>query len=112
MRVVDLTDWLVILAIALMAILFFCKRGGRKGSLTDRARHLHGTRLLLQGAFALWAALLMLDRSFVLPLSVPFGIARSPHTMLAAALALAGVGAIWSFRASRLLKPRRIFGTS
>ncbi|HKT90946.1 MAG TPA: hypothetical protein VJS18_02110 [Paraburkholderia sp.] len=107
----DLTDWLVILAIALAAILFFCKRGARKGNLTDRARHQHGTRLLLQGAFALWAALLMLDRSFVLPISVPFGIAISPHTMLATALALAGVGAIWSFRASRLLKPRRIFST-
>ncbi|WP_321948699.1 hypothetical protein [Paraburkholderia sp. J10-1] len=107
----DLTDWLVILAIALAAILFFCRHGGRKGSLTDRARHVHGTRLLLQGAFALWAALLMLDRSFVLPLSVPFGIVVSPHTMLAAALALAGVGSLWSFRASRLLKPRRIFGT-
>ncbi|WP_201696728.1 hypothetical protein [Paraburkholderia hiiakae] len=107
----DLTDWLVILGIALTAILFFCKRGGRKGSLTDRARHLHGTRLLLQGAFALWAALLMLDRSFVLPLSVPFGIAMNPHTILATALALGGVGAIWSFRASRLLKPRRLFST-
>ncbi|WP_321936769.1 hypothetical protein [Paraburkholderia sp. J8-2] len=107
----NLTDWLVILAIALAAILFFCRHGGRKGSLTDRARHVHGTRLLLQGAFALWAALLMLDRSFVLPLSAPFGIVTNPHTMLATALALAGVGVLWSFRASRLLKPRRIFGT-
>ncbi|WP_322032936.1 hypothetical protein [Paraburkholderia sp. J76] len=106
----DLTDWLVILAIALAAILFFCKRNGRAGSLTDRARHLHGTRLLLQGAFALWAALLLFDRSF-LPLNVPFGFAMSPHAMLATALALAGVGALWSFRASRLLKPRRIFST-
>ena len=106
----NLTDWLVILAIALAAILFFCSRGRRKGSLTDRTRHVHGTRLLLQAAFALWAALLMLDRSFVAPLGVPFGHAVSPHTRLATALALAAVGGIWSFRASRLLKPRRIFG--
>ncbi|MEM5400969.1 hypothetical protein [Paraburkholderia unamae] len=105
----ELTDWLVILAIALAAILFFCRRGGRKGGLSDRARHLRGTRLLLQGAFALWAALLMLVRGFVLPLGEPFGIAISHHTMLAIALALAGMGAIWTFRASRLLKPRRIF---
>ena len=61
----DLTDWLVILAIALAAIIFLCSRGGRRGSLADRSRHVHGTRLLLQAAFALWAALLMLDRSFV-----------------------------------------------
>ncbi|WP_028204789.1 hypothetical protein [Paraburkholderia nodosa] len=105
----ELTDWLVILAIALAAILFFCNRSGRKGSLTDRARHVHGTRLLLLGAFALWAALLMLVHSFVLPLGEPFGIAVSHHTTLAIALALAGLGAIWTFRASRLLKPRRIF---
>ncbi|HKR41252.1 MAG TPA: hypothetical protein VJU59_16510 [Paraburkholderia sp.] len=105
----ELTDWLVILAIALAAILFFCSRSGRKGGLTDRARHVHGTRLLLQGAFALWAALLMLVRSFALLPGEPFGIAISHHTMLAIALALAGAGAIWTFRASRLLKPRRIF---
>lgn len=107
MRVVDLTSWLVVLAIALTAILFFCRRVCRKGSLTDRVRHMHGTRLLLQGALALWAALLVLVRSFV----VPFGIAISHHAMLAIALALAGVGAVWTFRASRLLKPRRLFGT-
>lgn len=106
----DLTDWLVLLAVALAAIAFFCSRGGRKGSLTDRVRHARGTRLLVQAALALWAALLMLERSFVTPHSVPFGLALSPRMVLAVALALVAVGGIWSFRASRLLKARRIFG--
>ncbi|CAG9246393.1 hypothetical protein [Paraburkholderia unamae] len=106
----NLTDWLVILAIALAAIAFFCSRNGRKGSLTDRARHAHGTRLLVQATLALWAALLVLERCFAGSVSVPFGLGASPRVALAVALALAAVGGIWSFRASRLLKARRIFG--
>jgi hypothetical protein len=105
----NLTDWLVILAIALAAIAFFCSRGGRKGSLTDRARHAHGTRLLVQAVFALWAALLMLQSSFLAPGSVPFSFALNPRVALAVGLALVAIGAICSFRASRLLKARRIF---
>ncbi|SDC40692.1 hypothetical protein [Paraburkholderia lycopersici] len=106
----NLTSWLVILAIALAAIALFCSRGSRKRSLTDRARHARGTRLLVQAAIALWAALLTLDRSFVSPGGAPFGHALNPRTALAAALALAAIGCICSFRASRLLKARRIFG--
>jgi hypothetical protein len=106
----DLTDWLVILAIALAAIVFFCSRGGHKSNLTDRARHVHGTCLLLLGAVALWSALLMLQGTFMAPVDTPFGHALSPRTALAVALALAAVGIVWSIRASRLLKARRIFG--
>jgi hypothetical protein len=106
----DLTDWLVILAIALAAILFFCARGGHKGNLTDRARHMHGTCLLMLGAVALWSALLMLQGTFIAPLGAPFGHALSPRTALAVALGLGAVGVVWSIRASRLLKARRIFG--
>jgi len=105
----DLMDWIVILAIALTAIAFFCSRGGRKGSLVDRARHAHGTRLLVQAALALWLALLMLVRSFVVPRGATFGLALNPRMVLAVAFALVAVGGIWLFRASRLLKPRRIF---
>jgi hypothetical protein len=106
----DLTDWLVILAIALAAIAFFCSRGGRKGNMIDRARHVHGTRLLMMAVFALWAALLMLQRSLIAPVGAPFGLALSPRMALATALALGAMGIIGSFRASRLLKARRIFG--
>jgi hypothetical protein len=106
----DLTDWLVLLAIALTAVSFYCSRGGRKGNMTDRARYARGKRLLMLAAFALWSALVMLHRCFIASNNEPFALALSPRTALAVAFALGAVGIISSFRASRLLKTRRIFG--
>ncbi len=58
----ELTDWIVILAVTLMAIAFFCARTPVSWSRENRARRLAGTRLLVQAACALWAALLILAR--------------------------------------------------
>lgn len=110
----NLTDWILILAIALSAIGFLCSRTGhrsRSRSYVDRARRARGTRLLMQAVIALWAALLTLDRCFVAPSGAPFGLALRPHVALGMALALVLVGSVWSFRASRLFRARRIFGT-
>ncbi|WP_322102013.1 hypothetical protein [Paraburkholderia sp. J41] len=110
----NLTDWVLILAIVLSAIVFLCSCNGRRRrsrSYVDRARRAQGTRLLMQAAIALWAALLTLERCFVEPAGGPFGFALRPPVALGAALALAVVGLVWSFRASRLFRARRIFGT-
>ncbi|WP_028219132.1 hypothetical protein [Paraburkholderia oxyphila] len=104
----DLTDWIVLLAIALMAIAFFCKRTGRRATTAERARHARGTRMLIQAAIALWSALFMLERTLVSPGSLPIGH-LNPHAALAVVLALAVAGCLWSIRGRSLLKPRRIF---
>jgi fructose-specific phosphotransferase system IIC component len=108
----DLTDWLLILAIALTAIAFYCARAVRRAKFIDHARHRHGTRLLIQGALALWTALLTLDRSFVSPGAVPFGLTLSADVVLAAALGLIVAGTLWSVRGCRLLRPRHLFSAS
>lgn len=105
----DLTDWIVLLVIALMAIAFFCRRSHRRGTAAERARHLRGTRMLIQAAIALWGAMLMLERAFVAPGGMPFGAALSTHTVLGVVVVLAGAGCLWSIRGHRLLKTRRIF---
>jgi hypothetical protein len=105
-----LTDWIVILAVALMAIAFYCSRSNPDATFCDRMRHRRGTRLLLQGAIALWAALLTLDRSFVSPGGVPFGLNLSADTVLALALMLVVAGCRWSVRGRRLLRSRQLFG--
>lgn len=106
----DLTDWIVILAIALLAVAFFCARNQRRANFVDRARHRLGTRLVVQGTFAFWAALLTLDRSFVSPGAVPFGLNVDPRAVLGVALMLFVVGCIWAIRGGRLLRTRRLFG--
>ncbi|MFX1672641.1 hypothetical protein PWR63_10225 [Paraburkholderia sp. A2WS-5] len=104
----DLTDWVVLLAIALMAIAFFCTRTGRRRTAAERARHARGTRMLIQAAIALWGALFMLERTLVSPGSLS-AAHLNPHAALAVVLALAGAGCLWSIRGRSLLKPRRIF---
>ncbi|QGZ61739.1 hypothetical protein [Paraburkholderia acidisoli] len=113
----NLTDWVVILAIVLAAIAFLCPRNRRRGSFVDRARRAQGRRLLMQAAVALWGALLTLERCFVAT-SVTAAAGRAspsfflrPHVALGMALALAVVGLVWAFRACRLFKARRIFST-
>ncbi len=108
----ELTDWIVVLAIALMAIAFYCSRANRNTALVDlvdRARRRRGTRLLVQGAIALWSALLTLDYSLVSPGSVPFGLKLSAQALLALALLLVVAGGNWSRRGLRLLRPRPLF---
>ena len=55
----ELTDWIVFLAVTLMAIAFFCARTRPNWSRENRARRLAGTRMLVQAACSLWAALLI-----------------------------------------------------
>ncbi|MGF6778144.1 hypothetical protein [Paraburkholderia sp. GAS334] len=107
----ELTDWMIILAVALMTIAFFCTRARANWSLENRVRRLTGTRLLVQAALALWSALLLLQRG-VFALEDIAGLRLAPHTVMAGALMLIAVACYWSVRGSRLLKPRRLFAAS
>ena len=60
----ELVDWIVVLAVILMAIAFFCARTPANWSRQNRTRRLAGTRMLIQAACALWAAVLVLARGF------------------------------------------------
>jgi hypothetical protein len=104
----ELTDWIVIFAIALLAAAFFCRRAPARWSLENRARRFTGTRLLVQAAFSLWAALLILVRG-LFALDGLLGMRPAPHTVIAGAAILVAFGCYWSIRASKLLKPRRLF---
>lgn len=106
----ELTDWIVILAVALMAIAFFCLRAPTAWSLENRMRRLTGTRLLVQAAIALWSALLLLQRG-VFSLDDVAGLRPAPHVAIACALILAVAAGYWSVRGIRLLKPRQLFAT-
>jgi hypothetical protein len=104
----ELTDWIVILAVALIATAFFCGCAPAGWSLENRARRFTGTRLLVQAALSLWAALLILVRGLFAPDGLP-GMRPAPHTILAGAAVLVAFGCYWSIRGSTLLKPRRLF---
>ncbi|MEW6344757.1 MAG: hypothetical protein AB1704_29255 [Pseudomonadota bacterium] len=104
----ELTDWIVILVVALMAITFFCGRAPANASLESRARRATGTRLLVQAAFSLWSALLILVRGLFALGGLP-GIHAAPQTILAGAAVLVACGCYWSVRGSKLLKPQRLF---
>lgn len=100
-------DWIIVLAIALMWVAFFCRRRRSCRSLSERARRVRGMRLLAQATFALWAALLIVHRGLTAPASMPFG----PPVAFCAALMLTATGCLWSLRGRRLLRQRRMFGT-
>lgn len=104
----ELTDWIIILAIVLIAIAFFCGRAPASWSLENRARRFTGTRLLVQAALALWTALLILVRGLFALDGLP-GMRATPHTILTGAAVLVAFGCYWSIRGSKLLKPRRLF---
>ncbi|RFU48037.1 hypothetical protein [Paraburkholderia sp. DHOC27] len=104
----ELTDWIVILAIVLMAIAFFCSRTPAGWSLENRARRFTGARLLVQAALALWGAVLMLVRGLFV-LDGLLGMRLAPHTILLGVAVLTVCGFYWSIRGSKLLKPRRLF---
>ncbi|MGA7778265.1 MAG: hypothetical protein WCA85_11215 [Paraburkholderia sp.] len=104
----ELTDWIIILAIVLFAIAFFCGRAPASWSLENRARRFRGTRLLVQAALALWAASLLLVRGLYALDALP-GMRPAPHTLLVGVVVLIAFGCYWSIRASKLLKPRGLF---
>jgi hypothetical protein len=104
----ELTDWIVILAVTLMAIAFFCARTPVSWSRENRARRLAGTRLLVQAACALWAALLILARG-LFGFEGLLGVRPGPFEALTGVAILVGCGCYWSVRGSKLLKPRRLF---
>ena len=104
----ELTDWIVILAIALMAIAFFCARTPANWSRDNRARRLTGTRMLVQAACSLWAALLIVVRGLFAIDGLP-GVHAAPLEVLTGVAILIACGCYWWIRGSRLLKPRRLF---
>ncbi|MFM0598128.1 MULTISPECIES: hypothetical protein [Paraburkholderia] len=104
----ELTDWIVILAVTLMAIVFFCARTPADWSCENRARRLAGTRLLAQAACSLWGALLIIERSLV-TLEGLGGRHLAPFEALAGVVILLAFGCYWSIRGRRLLRPRRLF---
>lgn len=104
----ELTDWIVILAITLMAITFFCARRPAHWSRDNRARRLTGMRMLAQAACSIWAALLIVARGLCTTDGLP-GLHCSPREALTSVAILVACGCYWSLRGSKLLKPRRLF---
>lgn len=104
----ELTDWIVMLAVTLMAIVFFCARSPANWSLENRTRRLAGMRLLVQAACSLWAALLILSHGLFALDGLP-GLRPAPLEALTGVVILIGCSCYWSIRASRLLKLRRLF---
>jgi Na+/proline symporter len=104
----ELTDWIVILAVTLMAIAFFCARTRANWSRENRARRLAGTRMLVQAACALWAALLIAAHGLFALNGLP-GLHPAPLEALTGVAVLTCCGCYWSIRGSKLLKSRRLF---
>ncbi|WNC88456.1 hypothetical protein RI103_12065 [Paraburkholderia sp. FT54] len=104
----ELTDWIVILAVVLMAIAFFCGRTPATWSHENRARRLAGTRMLGQAACSVWAALLIATRG-LFALDGVAGLRPAPLEALTGVSILIACACYWSIRGSKLLKPRRLF---
>ena len=105
----DLTNWIIILAVVLLAAGFFCLRTRAGWSLENRTRRRTATRLIAQAVLALWSAMLIV-------LHGTDGIARHatvPHTtpsmLLLGAMLLIVFGCYWLVRGARLLRPRKLF---
>ncbi|MGF6956192.1 hypothetical protein [Paraburkholderia youngii] len=103
-----LIDWIVTLVIMLMVIVFFCARRPPTWSHDSRARHIKGTRLLMQAACALWAALLAVTNGLFAVEGIA-GVRPTPGESSAGIAVLLACSCYWSVRGRRLLKPRRIF---
>jgi hypothetical protein len=104
----ELVNWIVILAVMLMAIAFFCARTPAYWSQQNRRRRLAGTRMLIQAACALWTAALVLARDLFVIHGLA-GLRPTPLQALTGAAILIACGCYWWIRGNRLLKPRRIF---
>lgn len=105
----QLIDWIIILAVVLILVAFYCGSQPAGCSLTERARHWRGTRLALQATIALWAALLTFERSLMSPGDLPF---INPLVALGTALLLTLAGCVWSIQGRRLLRQHRMFRAS
>jgi hypothetical protein len=103
----DLTNWVIILAVALISLTFFCSRAPTNWSIESRARRFTGTRLLAQAVLSFWTALLIVARGLYALGSRALHV--SPAVLLAGALLLIGASCYWSIRGRQLLKPRRLF---
>ena len=104
----ELTDWIVILAVTLTAIAFCCARTPAGWSRENRARRLAGTRMLVQAACSVWAALLIVARC-VFALDGLLGLRLTLQEVLIVVAILLACGGYWSIRGRRLLKSRRLF---
>ncbi|WP_345813720.1 hypothetical protein AAGS40_05560 [Paraburkholderia sp. PREW-6R] len=104
----ELTDWIVVLAIALLAIAFFCARTPANGSRENRARRLAAARMFVQAACSWWAALLIVARC-LFALDGLLGLRPAPLESLAGVAILFAFGCYCSIRGHQLLKPRRLF---
>ena len=103
----DLTNWIIILAIAWIAVAFSCLRTRAEWSIENRARRRTGTRLIAQAVFALWSAALIALRGF----AWAGGNVHLSGIVLSAAALLAGCGCYWLIRGMKFLKTRRLFAT-
>jgi hypothetical protein len=103
----DLTNWVIILAVALISLTFFCSRAPANWSIENRARRFTGTRLLAQAVLSCWTALFIVVHGlFALDSR---SLHMSPSAILAGALLLIAASCYWSIRGRQLLKPRRLF---
>jgi hypothetical protein len=106
----ELTDWIVILAVALIAIAFRCARTPAGWARENRARRLAGTRMLVLAACSVWAALLILARC-VFALDGLLGLRPTLYEVLAVVAVLLACACYWSVRGRQLLKSRRLFAS-
>ncbi|BCZ78187.1 hypothetical protein PTKU64_18620 [Paraburkholderia terrae] len=106
----DLTNWVIILAVALISLTFFCSCAPAHWSIENRARRFTGTRLLAQAVLSFWTALLILTRGLFALGSRAVHVA--PTVVLTGALLLIIASGYWSIRGRRMLKPRRLFSAS
>jgi hypothetical protein len=105
----DMTNWVIMLAVALISLTFFCARTPATWSIENRVRRVTGTRLLAQAVLCLWAAVLVVVHG-LLNLDGPFHL--SPIVILGGAALLVIASGYWSIRGCRLLKPRRLFAAT
>ncbi|ALP62676.1 MULTISPECIES: hypothetical protein [Paraburkholderia] len=106
----DLTNWVIILAVALISLTFFCSRAPAHWSIESRARRFTGMRLLAQAVLSFWTALLIVARGLFVLGSKTLHVA--PAAILTGALLLIVASGYWSIRGRRMLKPRRLFSAS
>jgi len=106
----ELIDWIVILAVTLTAIAFRCARTPAGWCRENRARRIAGTRMLVQAACAVWAALLVVARC-IFALDGLLGLRPTPAEVLIIVAILLACGCYWSIRGQRLLKSRRLFAS-
>ncbi|MGF6569550.1 hypothetical protein ABH945_001626 [Paraburkholderia sp. GAS333] len=106
----ELVDWIVILAVMLMAIAFFCARKPVNWSRENRTRRLAGMRMLVQAACAMWIALLIVARA-LFTINGLAGLRPTPLHALTLVTMLIACACYWSIRGSKLLKPRQLFTT-